>query len=119
MPRPRLFGRWIWLWLACYVLLMAAAIWWLVAARGDALAESAAPEGQSDWQTWREDVERQQSEPTPVRRRVPESIEPPAVVLLRDHFGAILAGSLVLTSVLYWVTAWMVSGALAAKSSET
>ena len=46
----------------------------------------------------------------PVQRRVPKSAEPPALVLTRDHFGVILSGAVLFSSLLYWVVAWFVMG---------
>ena len=51
-------------------------------------------------------------EPGPVRRRVPKSTEPPALVLMRDYFGVSLIGAVLFTTVLYWVIAWFVMGIL-------
>ena len=115
MSRPRQFGRWIWLWAACYVVLVGLIAWSMFAARRWAMAELASPAAQGDWQAWREDVKRQQTESAPVRLRVPKSPEPPAEVLLRDYFGVLMTGALVLSSFLFWVVAWFASGALTAK----
>lgn len=115
MSHPRQFGRWIWLWAACYVVLVGLIAWSMLAARRWAMAELASPAAQGDWQAWREDVQRQQSESAPVRLRVPKSPEPPAEVLLRDYFGVLTTGALVLSSFLFWVVAWFASGALTAK----
>jgi hypothetical protein len=100
-------------WLACYVLLIAAVIWWLVSARQWALAELATPQSIGKWQAWREDVRQQQKDPGPVRRRVPKSAEPPALVLMRDYFGVSLAGAILFSTVLYWIIAWFVNGIVA------
>jgi hypothetical protein len=103
---------WRLLLVACYALLMGFIVWGLLAARGWALAALSTPQAVGDWQAWREDVRRQQDEPRPVRRRVPSSAEPPALVLMRDHFPVMLEGAIVLGTVIYWVTAWLVVGAL-------
>jgi hypothetical protein len=95
-----------------YALLIVAVIWSLVAARHWALAELATQQSMGDWQTWREDVREQQSQPGPVKRSVPKSTEPPALVLMRDYFGVSLAGAIIFTTVLYWVIAWFVTGIL-------
>jgi hypothetical protein len=118
MSRPGQFGRWIWLWAACYVVLVSVIAWSMFAARRWAVAELASPAAQSDWQAWREDVKRQQTESAPVRLRVPQSPEPPAAVLLRDYFGVLMTATVVLSSFLFWVVAWLASGAVAAKTAD-
>jgi hypothetical protein len=100
-------------WLAGYALLMAVVAWSLLSARQWALAELATPQSISDWQAWREDVREQQAQPGPVKRRVPNSAEPPALVLMRDYFGVSIVGAVVFTTVLYWVVAWFVRGIVA------
>jgi hypothetical protein len=97
-------------WLALYALLVITVMWSLFTVRHWALAELAKPKSISDWQAWREDVRDQQSQPGPVKRSVPKSAEPPALVLMRDYFGVSLAGAIIFTTVLYWVIAWFVIG---------
>lgn len=104
--------RWAWLWGACYVVLIGVVVWSLYGARRWALAEMATPKSSGDWLTWRSDVEQQQQHAGPVWRRVPESVEPPAIVLMRDYFGVCMTGALLFTTVLYGVIAWFVMGAL-------
>jgi hypothetical protein len=111
MSRQGQFGRWIWLWAACYVALLGLTVWWLFAARREALREAALPGANLQWEAWREDVRQEQTKPALVQRRVPASDEPPATILLRDYFGVMLAGAVVLSSFLYWVVAWFVTGA--------
>jgi hypothetical protein len=55
-------------------------------------------------------VESQQDKRGPVKRDVPKSEEPPALVLMRDFFGVMLAGALLFTSMLYWILAWFLTG---------
>jgi hypothetical protein len=43
---------------------------------------------------------------------VPNSAEPPALVLMRDYFVVSLAGAILFSTVLYWITAWFVTGIL-------
>lgn len=114
MTRIGHIGRWIWLWVACYVVLLGVVAWSMFAARQWAAAQLASPQAHNDWQAWRDDVKRQQAESGPVRLRVPKSPEPPAAVLLRDNFVVLFVGAIVLSSFLYWVVAWFASGALKA-----
>jgi hypothetical protein len=106
------FGRWLWLWSFGYVGLMVAVAWSLLAVRDWALAEMSTLESVENWEAWREGVRVQQTEPSPVQRRVPQSAEPPALVLMRDYFGVSLAGAVLFSTLLYWVIAWLVTGML-------
>jgi hypothetical protein len=101
-----------------YVILMGAVIWSLTAARQWALTHLATADSVGDWQTWREDVKQQQTQGGPVRRRVPQSAEPPALVLMRDYFAVCVTGAILFVTVLYWVTAWFIRGILARPTRE-
>ena len=106
--------------IAGYVLLLVAIVWSLMAARKWALAELATPESIRQWEAWREDVRQQDEQPGPVRRRVPKSAEPPALVLMRDYFAVSLVGAVLFMTLLYWVIAWFAYGILysSAKSAS-
>lgn len=101
----------------CYAAMMVALVGWLVSMRRWALVELASANARGDWQAWRDDVVRQQSEPSPVQRRVPKSVEPPGLVLMRDYFGVSLTGAVVFTTVLYWVVMWFVAGIVATRKA--
>jgi hypothetical protein len=109
------FRGWRWMWLVGYVALMAAVVWWVFAAREWAQAELTKPESATAWETWREDVAADQNRPVPVQRRVPKSVEPPALVLTRDYFGVSMFGAVFFTSLLYWVIAWFVTGIVSSR----
>jgi hypothetical protein len=94
------------------VLLLTLVTWSLLSARQWALAELAKPQSLRNWEAWRSDVRERQTQPGPVQRRVPKSMEPPALVLMRDYFEVSLAGALVFSSILFWVVAWFVTGIL-------
>jgi hypothetical protein len=110
--------RWIWLWGVCYLALVCAILALLLYARRRTLAELASADSVKQWQAWREDVKHQDADLGPVQRRVPKSAEPPALVLMRDYFGVCLAGALLFSTVLYWVIAWLVVGALTPSPSD-
>jgi hypothetical protein len=111
-------ARWPWVSGIGYVLLLAAVLWALLAAREWALTVAASPQSLREWQAWRQDVEQQRTERVPVQRRVPKSIEPPALVLMRDYFAVCLVGAIVFSSLLYWVVAWFIHGISAAAPEE-
>src|SRR5262245_36654228 len=108
-------SRWVWAWLVGYVVLLSAILWSLYYVRWWALAEMAKPDSVGQWQTWREDERQQAEHPGPVQRRVPKSVEPPALVLMRDYFGISLAGAVLFSSLLYWIIAWLVTGAFSSR----
>jgi hypothetical protein len=64
-----------------------------------------------EWQEWREDVMDQPVD-APVSRRVPKSTQPPAFVLLHDHFWSCMVISLVLSSALFFTVMVTVRGVL-------
>jgi len=101
-----------------YIAMVIAVVWSLRSAREWALTQLTTPKSIEDWQTWRDDVKRQQTEPGPVARRIPKSAEPPGLVLMRDNFMVCLVGALVFSSLLYWVLAWFVRGMLKTPSAS-
>lgn len=93
-------------------MLMGVVVGSMLWERQKVIAELSTPQSIADWEMWREDVRHQQIDPGPVQRRVPKSAEPPALVLMRDYFGVSLVGATLFSSVLYWIVAWFVTGAL-------
>lgn len=88
------------LWLTLFFAMLAGITGGMFYLR-DSVVQSATAEGQQEWDQWREAVKEGQEAPGPVQRRVPKSSEPPALVLLRDHFATCLSVALVLSSVLF------------------
>jgi hypothetical protein len=107
--RPR---RWVWLWATCYMVLIGTIVGSLFYAKRRMLAEFSNGTIVRDWQTWRDDVQQHEETLGPIERRVPTSVEPPALVLMRDYFGVSLAGAVVFTTLLYWIVVWLVTGAI-------
>lgn len=103
--------RWIW-WSIGYAILLLVVVIAMLKSRDWALAQLSTPDSIADWRTWRNDVERQQTNPGPVQRRTPKSTEPPALVLMRDHFAVSMVGAIVFSSAFYWVFAWFVFGVM-------
>jgi hypothetical protein len=104
--------------IAGYIIMIVAIVWSLRSARDWALTELATPEAMREWEAWREDERQQDDRAGPVRRRVPKSAEPPALVLMRDYFAVSLVGAVVFMSLLYWVIAWFVRGILQSRGSR-
>ncbi|MCC9609645.1 hypothetical protein LOC68_04175 [Blastopirellula sp. JC732] len=96
-----------------YFLIVVAVIGAMSSARSWALAELDTADSREQWSDFRHRVQTQMEEGgAPVARSVPKSAEPPTFVLLRDHFYVLLAFVLLISTLLYWVSAWMFSGAL-------
>ena len=88
------------LWIVLWVVMVGGVAGAMFAVRHNVL-QSAGVHSQQDWEEWREAVQASQTKDGPVQRRVPKSDEPPAVVLLRDHFAVCLSIALVLSAVLF------------------
>jgi hypothetical protein len=114
MNRPRTSGGWYWWSAAIYLILLVGIVWGLVSARRWAIAELATPQSTAEWDAWRADVRAEQDQPTPVRRAIPKSAEPPALVLMRDYFRVSLTGAVLFSSVLFWICTWLLHGMLSA-----
>lgn len=99
-------------WILLYAVGMGVVVVATFKARDWAVHQLATPKSLADWQKWRDDVKRQQDHPGTVQRRVPKSNEPPALVMMRDHFGVSLSGVLIFSTMLYWVFAWFAIGVL-------
>ena len=95
-----------------YLLCMAAVAYGMVTARKSAIRNYGSSTAADDWQTWRTVATGQSEGEGPVIRRPPKSEQPPALMLMTQHFGTCLTLSLVLTSILYATMALMVRGAL-------
>jgi len=99
-----------------YLLILVAALgataWGMFRARDWAFATYGDSESQTEWNDWREDVKKHVDNPRTVKRRVPQSNEPPALVLMRDYFPICLVGALGLTFVLIGAMLFLIRGVL-------
>jgi hypothetical protein len=115
MDRRPATPRWITLSVAVYALLMTVLVATMIIARQSSIHRLSAPESLASWREWRNDVQQQQGQSAPVQRRVPESQEPPALVMWRDYFAIMLIAAVVFISVLYWIIVWFLRGMLTAQ----
>jgi len=99
-------------WLAAYFAVIALVVASVSYMRSVAVAVYGTPQAQTEWDTWREDVKELEKLPYPVKRRVPKSTEPPALVLMRDYFGVCLTIAVVLSTVLFGTFMVLVRGAV-------
>jgi hypothetical protein len=100
-----------WLWLAAYLACVAAVVLLMREARRSTLEALSTPQAKAEWQAWRES-EPNTTDQGPVKRRAPSSSEPPALVLLRDHYGVMLAGAVLFGSLLFAAVMVAVRGVL-------
>ena len=119
MERARRISGWLWCLIIGYVVLVCVVVGGMLWVRNTALAELSAPESIADWESWREDVRKEQTNPGPVQRRVPKSDEPPGLVLMRDYFVVSFVGATFFTSILYWIMAWLVTGAMGSSNTSS
>ena len=108
-----------WLWLVAWLVVMAAIVASLWLLRRRTVERLNQPESIAQWRHWRAETERQSQSPGPVQRRTAKSDEPPALVLLRDHFGAIVATSILMGTFLFAFLAFVGRGILRQRTSRT
>lgn len=112
MSSSQRVGRWWRWWIVGYVVMVCAVAGTMFRLRRSSVPDLSSPKAISAWQSWREDVREQRTNPGPVERRVPKSDEPPELVLMRDFFAVLMVGALLFSSLLYWIMAWFVTGIL-------
>jgi UPF0716 family protein affecting phage T7 exclusion len=105
-------------WLAAYLAVIALVIAGVSYMRIVAFAVYGTAQAQTEWDTWREDVKELEKQPYPVKRRMPKSAEPPALVLMRDYFGVCLTIAIVLSSILFGTFMVLVRGAMNGNSMK-
>jgi hypothetical protein len=96
---------------ALYVLVLSGVVGGCLYARSWAVSVYGSPEAQAEWDEWRAGAEKLSTE-GPVKRRVPKSDKPPALVLATTYFGVCLSIAVLLTTVLFATAAYFVQGVL-------
>lgn len=96
--------------LLAYLTTMTVVVAAFVAARRHVIATLDTPEARRQWRAWREQTHRQNPGGAVARRPV-TSGEPPALILLRDRFAAIVVTTLVIGSFLFAFLAFAARGA--------
>jgi len=101
------------IWLVAYFAILTIVVGGVFYGRAQALAIYSSQAAQSEWDSWRADAKKMAEGPGPVKRQAPKSIQPPALVLMRDYFAICLAGAVLLTSVLFGTFMVFLRGAFA------
>lgn len=65
-----------------------------------------------DWEEWRAEAKEQSQGKGPVKRRIPKSAAPPALILAKEHYYSFLTITIVLSTALYATFAFFVRGVL-------
>jgi len=94
-----------------YLPALAALVPAMFSLRRHVLVTLGQPDEIRQWEAWRAAAAEQATE-GPVSRRPPSSAEPPALVLMRDHFGNVLTAAVVFGSLLYWMLALAIRGVI-------
>ena len=93
--------------------MVVAIVYGMFAARRSVVAEFGSDQAQQQWNTWRERAAADADREGPVQRRVNETAEPPALILMRDYFSVCLVFAVAMSSLLYGALALMIVGAIA------
>jgi hypothetical protein len=123
--------------LLAYAVMVSVVVWLMFYARNNVLTTFSTPEARQQWEEWRDkaweqanEKEREKLGPRPektsdqplgkkpkeketVERKIPRSQEPPALVLMRDHFASCLVMVLLICSTIFGAFIFFLQGALA------
>lgn len=99
-------------WLLAYVIAMSLVVAVMQYARQSILNSLDTAEAREQWQQWRDDAAKQAAGNGPVQRKIPKSGEPPALVLMRDHYTSCLAMMLLICTAMFGAFAFFLRGAL-------
>lgn len=108
--KPGVTRRWWIVGLIAYALAIVGIVAFVLQVRSAALREMDTPEARAEWQRWRESKPNQDVD-GPVVRQPPKVAEPPALVLLRDHFAVVMSGAVLFGSLLFCALAMAAWGA--------
>ena len=97
-------------WIVTYATVMALILIGLQAARQRIIASLSTPEALASWRAWADETQRPAGDDQPVARRPVTSDEPPALILMRDHFAVVLAVGLIIGTFLFLFVGFLASG---------
>ena len=96
-----------------YVVFVIAIVCGLLQARVWVRQTYSTPQATENWQKLTRKLEqRQENDPSAVKRPAQRSAQPPIKILFSKNFPVILTWSLVIMSILYWSVGIMTTGAL-------
>lgn len=100
------------IWLSVYLLTIGGVIGGMYFVRQSTLTVYGSGAAQEEWDVWRDAASERTTGQGPVKQRPPKSVEPPALVLMRDHFAVCLALAVLLSSVLFVTFMFFARGVL-------
>ncbi|HUY34776.1 MAG TPA: hypothetical protein VMV69_18670 [Pirellulales bacterium] len=107
-------------WLAAYLASLGAVVSLLVQTRASRLQAWGRPETQARWREFQAGERKQWDDQTgPVRRRPAQAGAPADVILLRDHFGAVVAGIVATGTFLFAFVAILLRGSVAKRDAAS
>ncbi len=95
-----------------YAAVLAAAATAVVETRRRTIATLDTPEARAEWNSWRAETKKLSQEQGPAMRRPAKAVEPPMLILLRDHFPMALGSTLVAATLFYWLMVVLIRGSL-------
>lgn len=95
---------------AIYLALALSVVLGLRMAQQRVIASLGSEEALAEWRAFAEETRKKPAPGQAIERRPVKSDEPPALVLMRDHFVAILATSLLIGSFVYAFLAFLILG---------
>ena len=96
---------------ALYALVLSGVLSGCLYARSWTVSVYGTPEAQAEWNEWRAGAAKLSTD-GPVKRRIPKSDKPPALVLATTYFGVCLTIAMLLTTVLFATAVYFVQGVL-------
>jgi hypothetical protein len=96
-------------WMIAFGIGFIAIVFVMTAVQKSVLAHYDATD-QEAWQEWKRDAGNKDGRLGPVERREPKSDEPPGLVLLRDHFPAVVISILVFFSCMFGFAMFLAKG---------
>ena len=112
----------LFVWFCIYVVVLGSAIWGAFAARSWVTDRVGDEQSAADWEVWKtEAAAENEREEAAVQRRLPsgpQSHEPPSLVLLRDHFATVVGFGILIGTMLFAFTAYLLHGMLFAPAPQ-
>jgi len=111
-----------WIWLISYAAIVALVVLLLLHLRNSTIMTLNTPQAQQEWEQWRTAARERSGDEGPVqgpvKRKVPRTREPPALVLMRDYFAVTLVGALFFSTMLFLFTVFVSHGIMPAGDSR-
>ena len=103
-------------WLIAYLATITALVFTIVEVRQRTLASFDTTEQRALWDEWkRKAPQAGQSHKNPVKHPQPKADEPPALLLMRDHFPVVMTAGVIFGSLLFGATMVFIRGIFARK----